>query len=1026
MPPKAIVSSFGDSLDQIARLVRYFQTNRHIYLAGDYKEAQIRQNLIDPLFIALGWDVHNDEKVAPQYSPVVVEPSQEIEGQKKAPDYAFRIGPLTRFYAEAKKISVSIKSDIAPAYQLRRYAWSAKLPLSLLTDFEELSVYDCRYRPSDTDKASVARIAYYGYEEYPDRWREIWDIFSYDAVLHGSFDQYVQADKGKRGTSEVDDEFLKEIEQWRNDLARNIALRNAGIGIDALNDAVQRTIDRIVFLRMAEDRGVEQYGQLQQLVQEDGIYPRLIDVFRKADAKYNSGLFDFFAKEASQTSKLTIDDKVFKSILNRLYYPQSPYEFSVLPIEILGNVYEQFLGRVIRLTPGHQAKIEEKPEVKKAGGVKYTPTHIVDSIVANTVGKLVAGKTPRQLAASLRILDMACGSGSFLLGAYKFLLDYYLQWYIEHNPGQHTKAVWRQGDMWRLTIAERKRILITHLFGVDIDRQAVEVTKLSLLLKVLEGESDETLGQLSLLQERALPNLDANIKCGNSLIGTDTFTSRLVLDPDEMRRANPFDWEREFPEVMKSGGFSGIIGNPPYIRIQVMKEWAPLEVEIYKERYSAAGSGNYDIYVVFVEKALSLLNKQGRMGFILPHKFFNAKYGEPLHALISGGKYLSQVIHFGDQQVFAGVSTYTCLMFLDKAGCDECQFVKVDDLDQWRSNGIAQTNAIPAARITLAEWNFSGGENTLLFEKLNQLPVKLGDVSHIFVGTQTSADDVFVLDDCTLQGKYVIGKSKALDKEVKVESNSVVPFLRGKDIRRYEPPLSSTYLICPYDIAESSFSLVKAHEMAQRYPLTFEYLQSCKVQLGLREKGRFKGENWYAFGYPKSMTLFQRPKIIVPDYNNTASFTYDTEGWYFKTGYGVLYSGSSLSVFYILGLLNSNLLFKYLLSIGTTLRGGYVRFWTQFIEHLPIRTIDFNDPTDKARHNRMVTMVEQMLQLHKRRQSAETDHECEMVQRQIDATDRQIDALVYELYGLTDEEIEIVEGTVGKSQAETGVSVLNK
>ena len=195
------MSSYSESVDQIAGLVSYFNTNRQMFLIAGYKEAQVRANLIDPFFMALGWDVHNTKRVAPQYMPVVVEPSLDDEGQRKAPDYAFRVGRETKFFGEAKKVGVSIKTDPGPAYQLRRYAWSAKLPISLLTDFEELSVYDCRTRPSEKDKAATGRIRYYSVDEYADRWREIWDILSYDAVIGGSFDQFAESARGRRGAS---------------------------------------------------------------------------------------------------------------------------------------------------------------------------------------------------------------------------------------------------------------------------------------------------------------------------------------------------------------------------------------------------------------------------------------------------------------------------------------------------------------------------------------------------------------------------------------------------------------------------------------------------------------------------------------------------------------------------------------------------------------------------------------------------------------------------------------------------------
>ncbi len=1017
--------TFDQGREEVAKLCRYFTTNHQAFLAPGVKEAHVRQSLIDPLFESLGWDVGNAAKLAPQYLEVIPEDSLDVEGQQKVPDYTFRVGPLPKFYAEAKKCGANIGADPAPAYQLRRYGWSARVALSVLTDFEELGVYDCTARPRPGDKASHARIQYFRFDEYPDRWRELWEVFSREAVWSGAFDQYA-ASKRKRGTSEVDVEFLKEIEGWRDALARNIALRNKDLSSDDLNTAVQLTIDRVVFLRMAEDRGLEPYEELLKLCERPDIYSRFMsDLCRRADRKYNSGLFHFqkesgVSEEPDRiTPKLAVDDKVFKPILESLYFAHgSPYHFGVLPVEVLGTVYERFLGKVIRLTAGHQAKPEEKPEVRKAGGVYYTPAYIVGYIVQHTVGRQIEGRSPAQLAGGkdkppFRVLDMACGSGSFLLGAYQCLLDYCLKWCIEHKPETYKKAVYKdpRNGQWRLKIEEKKRILTTHLFGVDIDLQAVEVTKLSLLLKVLEGETDQSLSLSQLaFGDRALPNLADNIKCGNSLIGPDYFTGKLIADPEEMKRVNPFDWKQGFPDAMKVGGFDCIIGNPPYIRIQAMKEWAPLEVEIYKELFRAGRTGNYDIYVVFIEQGLKLLNAKGQLGFICPHKFFNSKYGEAARAIIAKGKHLAHVVHFGDQQVFDGATNYTCLLFLDKSPTEECRFLKVNDLTAWRATRAGTEGHFKAKQVSASEWNFAVGRGAALFEKLARMPVKLGDVANIFVGTQSSAEEVFVLEECHRKGANIVGKSKALGKLVAVEAACSVPFLRGREIRRYVPPVTSCFLICPYRIRQESCDLIPEDEMRKVFPRAWAYLEANKQTLVARERGRFRGAGWHAFGYPKSMHLFGKPKIIVPDYNNVASFTYDQEGHFYKTGYGVLPREKGPDCQYLLGLLNSKLLFWYLKRIGTFLRGGYIRFWTQFTEQLPIRSIDRTEDSEKSVHERMVSLVESMHGLHKQLAAANSEAQKTISQRQIDATDAEIDRLVYDLYGLTAEEIALVEG----------------
>jgi len=481
--------------DKIKNLIHTFDYNLDTYKKGSYNETQLRREFIDPFFEELGWDITNEQGYAEAYKDVIHEDAIKVGGATKAPDYCFRIGGFRKFFLEAKKPSVNIKDDIHPAYQLRRYGWSAKLPLSILTDFEEFSIYDCRVKPSVTDKASHSRILYMRYTEYFDRWDEIATVFSREAILKGSFDKYVESNKLKKGTSEVDNAFLQEIERWRELLARNIALRNPSLSQRELNFSVQQTIDRIIFLRICEDRGIEDYGKLRELQVGDNTYQKLFKLFRKADDKYNSGLFHFSKEKGREnfdklSSGLSIDDKVLKDIFKNLYYPDSPYEFSVLSADILGQIYEKFLGKVIRLTSSHQAKIEYKPEVRKAGGVYYTPTYIVDYIVKQTVGKLVDGKKPGPTGAvsKLKVLDPACGSGSFLIGAYQFLLDWHRDQYItdikKWSKGKKARIYQSGRDEWRLTTDERKRILLNNIYGVDIDSQAVEVTKLSLLLKV--------------------------------------------------------------------------------------------------------------------------------------------------------------------------------------------------------------------------------------------------------------------------------------------------------------------------------------------------------------------------------------------------------------------------------------------------------------------------------------------------------------------------------------------------------------
>ena len=1033
--------------NEIIDLVERFETNKESYKSGHYNETQVRREFVDPFFKALGWDVDNEQGFAEAYKDVIHEDAVKVGTTTKAPDYSFRIGGQRKFFLEAKKPSVDIKDDIHPAFQLRRYAWTMKLPLSILTDFEEFAVYDCNVKPDKTDKASNARIFYLNYKDYLTRWDEITSIFSKNAVLKGSFDKYAADKKSKRGTSAVDVVFLEEIAGWRELLARNIALRNPDLSTKDLNYAVQAIVNRIVFLRICEDRGIERLMKLQDLLNGERVYPRLCELFRRADERYNSGIFHFEKEPGREspdtlTLSLNIDDKPLKEIFKRLYYPDSPYEFSVLPAEILGQVYEQFLGKVIRLTEGHRAVIEDKPEVKKAGGVKYTPVYIVENIVGKTLGKILKGKTPLEVVL-ITVLDPACGSGSFLIVAYQYLLDWHRDWYVQNLvpllqcglkpsspeikrllPGVETSKKGRKkepelpvyqgrGGEWKLTTAERKRILLNNIYGVDIDRQAVEVTKLSLLLKVLEGENDETISkQLKLFQERALPDLSNNIKCGNSLIGWNILKDNPGLTQEEIDRINPFDWDKEFPDIMQAGGFHVIIGNPPYVRIQVMKEWAPVEVEHYKQKYASASKGNYDIYVVFVEKGLSLLNEHGRLGFILPHKFFNVKYGQPLRELIARGKNLSEIVHFGDQQVFSGATTYTCLLFLNKAGSNSFLLKKVDDLSNWRSTNNAIEGYISSDSVTGAEWTFQVGSSAALFDKLSKMPFKLSDIAErIFQGIIPGADKVYAVKLINLDSRRARCFSRALNAEVDLEPELLRKIVSGAEVGRFVLRETNERVIYPYYNENNNAILISPEELRQKFPLTFEYFQKNSDLLDMRDHGSAKGPERHKYIRRQNIELQPMKKLAVPRLVSRLHAGFDKDGDFCldNVDVGGIMLSQGISYHYILGLLNSNLINFYFIRNTVPFRGGFFSANRQFIENLPIRTIDSSNHQDVTRHDRIISLVDSMLSFNKQLLEARTPHEQITLQRQIEATDDQIDALVYELYGLTEEEIKIVE-----------------
>ena len=1014
-------------------LVERFDRNLAAYKSGDYNETQARGDFIDPLMRLLGWDVHNQQGKAPAYRDVIEEDRVKVGGGTKAPDYGFYAGGQRRFFLEAKKPSVDIAGDVNPAVQLRRYAWSAKLPLSILTDFEEFAVYDCRFEPVKEDKPATARLNFITYDQYPDRWDDIEGLFSREAVLGGSLEKYAEANRKRRGTETVDAAFLREIEGWRDALARDLAARN-DLNTRQLNYAVQMTIDRLIFLRMAEDRGIEEYAKLLGLSNGTGAYGRLVEQFRSADDRYNSGLFHFRNERGrggepdDMTPNLEIDDGVLGGIVRGLYYPESPYEFSVLPVDVLGQVYEQFLGSVIYLSDnGHEAVVEQKPEVRKAGGVYYTPTYIVDYIVQNTVGKLLEGKRPgpRGGASKLRIMDPACGSGSFLIGAYEYLLDWHRDRYLEDGPEKWSKQLYEgPGGQWHLTIDEKKRILLNNIHGVDIDSQAVEVTKLSLLIKVLEGESEQSLQtQLRMFHERALPDLSANIKCGNSLIGPDFYDNEqmVLLDEEEHYRINVFDWKDNFPQVFEgeNPGFDAVIGNPPYLRIQGLKEYYSSQIEYFQAHFNSAVK-RFDLYLLFIEKGFDLLNKQGRLGYICPHKFTHADFGSGVREFLIERSAIESFVSFGNNLIFDQASTYTSVLLLRKGGQDPFSYYEFEDMPnaalQLRLSSLDEQDFANYSLENLSNdpWVLTSNSFQDVLARLLHQPLTLKDVfDEVLVGVQSGIDEVHVLRDLGGDRDGILTLfSERANGQVEIEAGIVKPFLRGEDIDRYAEPQHSYYCIYPYRLVDEKTKIMEENELRREYPLGYAYLERYRSELTeTRIRQKTNPKYWYSCHRSRNMSVFETNRLVTPEISFGCNMTTAPAGIYHNTMvYSLLPSESQHERWeYWLGILNSSLLWQFLTNTGNVLRGGYFRFKTNYLNPFPIRTIDFSDAEDAARHEKMVGLVGRMLALHERLAQAKIERERTVIGHQISAADRQIDNLVYELYGLTDEEIKIVE-----------------
>jgi len=993
----------------VHQLVEKFDSGSAAYKRRDYNETQLRVEFVNPLFEALGWNVRDRSQVSHEARVLV-------EGKPKHPDYGFRIGKTTHFYLETKKPALNLRDDPSPAYQLRRYGWSGNLPVSILSDFEEFIIYDCRIQPHKNDPASKGRLRYYRYPDYIEKWDEFETLFSRDAVRDGSLRNWIEDEK-TRGALPVDEAFLREMESWRETLAKDMALHNRDLNRRQLNLLVQRTIDRIVFFRIAEDRGIELYGRLQRAASHGKqVYDELKILFKEADDKYNSGLFHFEPGdggrgEADQKSlHIRLSDAPLRQIIDSLYYPASPYEFSVLPADILGQVYERFLGKVIELEAGGRARVEDKPEVRKAGGVYYTPTYIVDYIVENTVGKLLQGKTPAQ-AAKLRFLDPACGSGSFLTGAYQHLLDWHLDYYRRHpNQFRNRRRETAQGLV--LTTAEKRRILLNNIYGVDLDQNAVEVSKLALLLKMLENETDAAGRQTLMFSAggRILPDLSGNIKWGNSLIGSDFYGGRQMgmFDEEAMYRVKAFDWAsaaRGFGEIMKQGGFDAVIGNPPYVRQEILgkafKDYAKQKYEAYV--------GTADLYIYFIEQSHKLMNSNGLYGVICSNKFLRSNYGKGIRQFLSNNSTFVQLIDFGELPVFADASTFPLILITKSGWSADHEFIyaPIKHLDfSDLSNEVAKIQLVLDRRSIKGErWTLASKPMVSILDKINTIGTALKKYINTTIrfGLKTGLNKAFVIDR---------NVRDALISEDSQSIHLIHPYVLGDDVRKYTVNFNERYLILIpkgwtiSQIGRDASEPEAWHWFSDRYSALANHLELFQERA---RKRLDQGDFWWELRACEYYSEFKKPKIIYPDIAKESRIAFDTAGLYLTNTVYFIPSDDK----YLLGILNSGLIFNYYKHVASVLgdanKGGRLRWFRQDVLKLPIRAIDFDNPADVAMHDKMVALVETMLDLHKQLPGL-SGIQREMAAAQIERADAEIDALVYRLYGLTDDEIAIVEG----------------
>lgn len=982
----------------LQRLIRQYERSAGTYKnAKEYNEQDCRDEFISPLLECFGWDVHNKKGAPPQYKEVVVE---KFSNKTERPDYTLTLNGVSKLFVEAKKPAVEIRLEAAPARQARSYGWNAGHKLSVLTNFEYLMIYDTTNLPMEEDTPMVSLYRCYHYTEYVEKYAQIYALLSRESVYSGAFDAFVNGEfqNTSRYAAQIDEVFLEQMNAWRLKIGRDLYGKSEKYrDMELLNDVVQEFMNQMIFLRICEDRNLPLYKSLKEAASDKReLQSMLLKVFQEADKRYDSKIF------SGDTIVPDLDPDILFEMILSLYYPQTPYLFHMIEPGILGKIYEAFLTECLTLADGNVV-------LTAKGAYKYrsvvsTPTEIVKYMVKEALEPYCVGKTPEE-ACTLRVADIACGSGVFLEEAYQYLVDYCVEWYLKHQPDVLLEM---ENGKKKLPLAQKRAILTNCIYGVDLDLHAVWVSRFSLLIKLMEEETAASVYEWNPL----LPDLSANIRNGNALVSRDDLEDEDCTF-ELLKSVQPFEWD-------VFSRFDVILGNPPYVRTEDLHTLeTETEFMLYKKKYSTAYK-QFDKYFLFIEQAMQLLKKDGTLCYIVPNKFYKIDAGLRLRLLLAPK--IRRLDDFGDLQLFPDKTIYSAIILCKNENSSRMNYTNVTSLaDLW--TGSEQPNIdVENAALGGSPWRLSTDIAFMkMIRRMETHAVPLGNVADIFNGIQTSAERPqpvywFAQNEVLEETDETVTISK-FGARYQIEKSILKPYFKPtkadeKGMQTYSPLYTDKRIIFPYT---KDGELIDIQTMKQKYAGTFHYLTDCYHLLvpkclnnGVgRDIKNATQENWYQYGRTQALTAFvETPKLIVRVLSKQPMYAYDKQDMLIASGGTAGYcaiaarASGTYGLEYIQAWLAHPYTEKLLRTMGSDFEGGFTARGTYLLKQVPFVELDFDDPCQKAAYDEVVSYTKKIYALNEECRPGISKTAREVIEREKETLIGRIEARIAGIYQL--------------------------